>query len=156
MELKSTDFTGDLKTLGRKALLSTRGYYGQAFLTTISPATDLDIDQNILYGIQLVSSYHNLILPIRLLERDTVHQITGQKDSYYAFLGKICLGILTINIKRYTEKTKEIIYTYKYKTDNATYLQAANRGYTYDSGWTKKQRNRVKVRNSLKGVEKQQ
>lgn len=151
IELKSTDFNGGLNHLGRKALLDTRGYYNYAFLTTISPASDLDIEQALLYATELVASYHNLILPIRFLDRDTEHQITGRTDSYYAFVGQICLGILYVTIKKYTAKTQEIVYTYQYKTDNRNFLRTTNNNYVYDEGWSKQKRNRIKVKNSLKG-----
>ncbi|QHJ82878.1 MAG: hypothetical protein [Caudoviricetes sp.] len=117
----------DLHTsLHRKSLLSKNAYYVPGFKTEIAPATNKDIDNSHIYAVQLVQSYHGLILPIQLLDRSETSDLTSHTTTYYATLGKIILGILEISIKKYTKKYQEIVYTYKYKTDAKNYEHVNN------------------------------
>lgn len=114
---------------------SKRAFYLFGFNTVIKKATDLDISNKTLYGIQLIQNYHSLILPVRLKERKTTGTIFSQDKSYYAYLGKMIIGILYISVRNFTKTRTQIEYNYKYKVDGRTYNVTTNKLKNYTKSY---------------------
>lgn len=120
--------------LGKKKFSENKtAYYLFGFNTVIKKATEVDMRNKNVYGMQLVANFHSLVLPIKLLERKTTGTMMSKTNSYYALVGKLVIGILYITETTLLKNTIQLEYTYKYKVDGRNYRLKKDELKTYDN-----------------------
>lgn len=84
-------------------------------------ATAKDIELKEHFGLELISSYQKILIPlIQLMEKSKSTTMTSQEIVYYVCVGQTFIGKLSISVMTYPNET-QIWYLYKYKTIASEY-----------------------------------
>ncbi|MBT9670506.1 hypothetical protein GPK34_00445 [Secundilactobacillus kimchicus] len=118
MSLKLNQYGERSKAFSEKK----EGLYDEGFNTTLRDATDKDIELAEHYGIELVSQYHKVLMPlIHLIEKRSTSTLTSNEKVYYVAVGKTIWGKLSISIQQIPNYKNTIWYYYQFRTEGQAF-----------------------------------